>query len=198
MRLTELAHQLLEAQIAPGDCAIDATAGNGYDTVKLAELVGTGGQVIAIDLQAEAIASTRARLKAAQLETPCKLRQGDHAHALQSLLATHANKVSAITFNLGYLPGSDKSVQTLTETTLPALDTCTALLKPGGLLLVTAYRGHTGGASEAAAVADWMQQPTGWTIESHEPDVNGPRIPPILWVARKPERPETLQALRKG
>ncbi len=189
MRLTELAHLQLEAQLAPGDCAIDATAGNGYDTVKLAELVGRDGQVIAIDLQAEAIASTRARLNATPLETACELIQDNHAQALQALVATHSNKVSAITFNLGYLPGSDKSVQTLSETTLPALDACTALLKPGGLLLVTAYRGHPGGESEAAAVAEWMQRQSGWHIESHEPDVTGPRIPPILWIARKPAGP---------
>lgn len=185
MRLTQLAHQLLEQQLTPGDLTIDATAGNGYDTLQLARLVGPDGRVIAIDLQSEAITATRARLHHAHLESQCELIQADHAKLLQNLIPSHSEMVSAITFNLGYLPGSDKAVQTLTDTTLPALDACAKLLKPGGLLLVTAYRGHTGGDLEAEAVRNWMQQLQGWEVQSHEPNVTGPRIPPILWVARR-------------
>jgi hypothetical protein len=95
--------------------------------------------------------------------------------------------MSAITFNLGYLPGSDKTIQTEPKSTLGALRAASDLLKSDGLLLVVAYRGHDGGQTEATQVADWMQtiQERGWTVKSHEPIVTGRRVPPILWVARK-------------
>ncbi len=193
MRLTELAHHYLAQQLAPGDSAIDATAGNGYDSAKMAALVGASGHVIAIDVQAAAISATRKRLQAEGLLAQCELHIADHASTLQSLCPKRANTISAITFNLGYLPGSDKSIQTEPASTLDALHASSQLLKSDGLLLVTAYRGPEGGQSEANSVARWMQkvQSRGWSVESHEPVVGGTRIPPILWVARKTPRADS-------
>ena len=187
MRLTDLAHDYLSAQLQPGDWALDATAGNGHDTAYMANLVGATGHIIAIDIQSDAITATRERLEKANCLAQAELHVADHAQALHSLCSQYAQTISAITFNLGYLPGSDKSIQTIPESTLAALRSASELLKPNGLLLVTAYRGHDGGLSEADSVAKWMQQvdSRGWTIESHEPVVTGDRIPPILWVARK-------------
>ena len=187
MRLTELAHQQLDAHVQPGDTVIDATAGNGYDSTKLAELVGPKGSVIAIDLQQAAIDATRARLQNAGLLCQCKLHCGDHATVLQAVSKSRAAQISAITFNLGYLPGSDKRIQTSFQSTLPALEASATLLKQNGLLLVTAYRGHDGGQTEAEAVAQWMHalRDYDWQVESHEPVVTGTRVPPVLWLARK-------------
>jgi predicted methyltransferase len=187
MRLTDLVHDYLARQLHADDLAIDATAGNGYDTEKMAQLVGPSGRVIAIDLQASAIAISTQRLRAANLLSRCQLHTADHASTLQSLLVEHASQVNAIAFNLGYLPKGDKSIRTHFESTRAALDASSQLLKAGGLLLVTAYRGHDGGQREADTVAHWMRQveSRGWCIESHEPIVPGPRIPPILWVARR-------------
>ena len=187
MRLTDLAHDYLSAQLHPSDRALDATAGNGHDTTYMAKLVGSAGHVIAIDIQAAAIVATRARLEAANCIAQAELLVADHAQALHLLCEQYAQTVSAITFNLGYLPGSDKSIQTAPESTLTALRFASELLKPNGLLLVTAYRGHHGGQPEANSVARWMEKldSRGWSIESHEPVVTGDRIPPILWVARK-------------
>ena len=187
MRLTDHVHQILENSLSAGDTAIDATAGNGHDALKMATLVSSDGRLIAIDLQDAAIRSTRERLQAANVVAQSEFLMGDHAEVLQTLLPMLADQVSVITFNLGYLPGSDKSVQTTATATLTALDAARHLLKPRGLLLVTAYRGHPGGAEEAESVAAWMQQraPEGWTIESKTPTVTGTRLPPILWIARK-------------
>lgn len=187
MRLTELAHQQLDAHVQIGDTVIDATAGNGYDTEKFAQLVGPTGKVIAMDLQAAAIESTRARLEQAGLASYCELHTGDHAKILKQLTEQRSAQVSAITFNLGYLPGSDKAIQTCEQSTLPALAASAELLKPNGLLLVTAYRGHDGGQTEAEAVAQWMYSLSeyDWHTESHEPVVKSNRVPPILWIARK-------------
>jgi predicted methyltransferase len=187
MRLTEIAHNYLSAHLQPGDYAIDATAGNGHDTAHLASLVGPEGHVIAIDIQESAINATCERLKTQGCLKQVQPLTGEHSKILQALCSTHAQTISAITFNLGYLPGSDKRIQTTPETTLRALDASRQLLQPKGLLLVTAYRGHEGGQTEADFVAKWMHgiQDNGWSIKTHEPIVTGNNIPPILWAASR-------------
>ena len=186
MRLTELVHQYLNQHLQPGDRAIDATAGNGHDTAHMASLVDPEGWVIAIDIQKVAIDATRERLKSQGHIKQVQLLTGEHSEILQSLCPTHTRTISAITFNLGYLPGSDKSIQTSPNTTLRALDASRQLLKPNGLLLVTAYRGHPGGQTEADAVARWMQSiENSWSIDRHDPTIKGDNTPPILFTAHR-------------
>ena len=179
---------MLGTLIQQGDTCIDATAGNGHDTLALAKKVGPQGKVYAIDIQPAAIRATKERLEASQLLEACHLIQGDHGEELARLLPQLGPKVSAITFNLGYLPGADHTITTQPVSTTAALAASAALLKCGGALLVTAYRGHPGGQTEAEQVERWMQQciAQGWQIESHEPELrNRQSIPPILWIARK-------------
>ena len=184
MRLTERVHHYLNTQLKPGDHAIDATAGNGHDAAHMASLVGPKGQVIAIDIQKAAIDTTRERLNTRGCSAQVQLLTGEHSSILQSLCSKHAQTICAITFNLGYLPGSDKHIRTTPETTLRALDASRQLLNPKGLLLVTAYRGHEGGQAEANAVAGWMEtlQAEGCSVESYTPATQGTRTPPILWI----------------
>jgi len=153
--LTRQAHELLAEALSPGDIALDATAGNGYDTLFLAQQVGTEGELHAFDIQARALEHTRARLAAANCKTPVLLHQRSHAEMLSALPATARGRVAAVTFNLGYLPGADHDTVTRTESTLAALRQSITLLRPGGMLSVLAYRGHPGGREEAEAVAAW-------------------------------------------
>lgn len=188
MRLTEQVHLELKKAVRPGDTVIDATAGNGHDTLALAQLVGNSGEVIAIDLQIAAIEATRSRLKEAGEFASCQLIEGDHAAILHSLLPKYRSSASTIAFNLGYLPGGEKTITTSTATSLSALNASTSLLKHSGVLLVTAYRGHPGGMEEAQQVASWMRTlpEDTWQVESCEPPTRHPdRVPPILWIARK-------------
>jgi len=96
----------------------------------------------------------------------------------------HEN-VAAITFNLGYLPGSDKSIQTRAESTEEALAASIQLLSLGGYLCVTAYRGHSGGTAEAEIVEAFMRksQTEGHTVDCYEPESSN--SPPVLWVLKK-------------
>ncbi|MGJ8652893.1 MAG: tRNA (mnm(5)s(2)U34)-methyltransferase [Opitutaceae bacterium] len=185
MHLTERVHKYLEQHLTEGALAIDATAGNGHDTLKMAQLVGVSGKVIAIDLQMAAITATKARLDETQIQASINYLQGDHADLMEGIINEYTETAAAITFNLGYLPGSDKSVQTNPASTLRALNASLELLNNGGVLLVTAYRGHEGGLEESKHVEKWMrdQESTGYTIECHEPTAN--RIPPILWALNK-------------
>ena len=148
-RPTELLHLLLKSEIAAGDFAIDATAGNGHDTAFLAHIVGETGKVLAIDVQAQAIESTSARLESEGLRDRVKMHHGCHAD-LANLAG--GKSPSAIIFNLGYLPGGDHGMITHRENTLKALAAASEILVPGGVLAVICYPGHNGGAEEAAAV----------------------------------------------
>lgn len=185
MRLTELAHHILTEHLQDGDRAIDATAGNGHDTIFLARQVGSEGRIITIDIQEAAIEATRTRLEQAKLLTRVTLRAGDHADIMEELALKHAAEFAAIIFNLGYLPGSDQGVQTQPTTTRQALHAALELLQPSGRLCVTAYRAHPGGLEEAATVEAWMQQQKakGHSIEVHVPPSDN--SPPILWVLTK-------------
>lgn len=151
-RVTELAHRFIGECLGPGDLAIDATAGNGHDTLFLAGLVGAEGRVYAFDVQPEAIEATRARLESAGLADRVELF--GQCHSLMGAVAEHGG-VGAVMFNLGYLPGGDRETITRTDTTLAALASALRLMMPGGRMTVVVYPGHPGGDAEAAAVEQW-------------------------------------------
>lgn len=154
---TALAHSLLAKVLRPGERVLDATAGNGHDTEFLARAVGSDGHVLAIDIQAAALAATRARCHQAGLAGQVTLRQTSHAAVADEFaqLAWPPGCLGAAMFNLGYLPGGEKSHITRTDTTLPALAATLAWLRPGGMLTIVCYPGHPGGDAEARAVEAW-------------------------------------------
>ena len=149
-----------------------------------ADLVGSSGKVIAIDIQDYAIRSTREKLESAGLIDRARLVSEDHAITLKKLTASNRGNVTAITFNLGYLPGSDKSIQTRAGSTEEALAASIQLLTTGGYLCVTAYRGHSGGTAEAEIVEAFMSksQTEGHSVDYHEPESSN--SPPVLWVLK--------------
>lgn len=144
----DLAQLMFTKIIGSGDLVIDATAGNGHDTLFLAEAVGPAGRVLAFDVQAGAIAATRAKIEAVGVSGRVMLYQESHRRMGDHVAA---DSVSAVMFNLGYLPGADHSFAT-GDDTLDAIETAVKLIKPGGALSVICYPGHEGGGAEAAAV----------------------------------------------
>ena len=149
--LTPKAHSAVRRRYREGDWLIDATAGNGHDTLFLARLGGPD-RVVAIDIQQQALLQTEQRLREHD-QQGVSLHCGDHARKLHDLIAeTPQIRPGAVMFNLGYLPRSDHNVITRPESTIPALQAAVSLLREGGVLTVTAYRGHAGGPEEAQAV----------------------------------------------
>lgn len=146
MRLTDLVHTELRRVLRHGDTAIDATAGNGHDTLLLAQLVGATGRIFAFDIQAEAIASAKHR---APMSWITWIHDG-HETLQQHLPVDTWPR--AVTFNLGYLPGADHTCVTKPETTIAALNAATRCLAPGGIITMILYRGHPGGPEESAEV----------------------------------------------
>ena len=155
--LLKTAHQLASEAVAAGDVVMDTTVGNGHDTLFLTSLVGAGGQVIGFDIQQQAIESATKRLTAeGVIMNSVMLHQESHAQMKQMVGDDLLGKVACVMFNLGYLPGADKSIITQLESTLSALQQATEYLKSGGLLSVMCYPGHAGGDREAAEVKKWM------------------------------------------
>lgn len=181
-RPTALAHDFAAQALAPGDLAVDATCGNGHDTLHLARLVGPQGTVVAIDIQADALAETRHRLESEGLEDGrARLIHGCHTRLGDFLKPASA---ALVMFNLGYLPGGDHSLTTGAETTAIALDAAALALRPGGLLMVTCYPGHPEGAREADAVEEWMEiaASQGRRVARYaQPFTQRPA--PVLWLA---------------
>lgn len=151
------AKELTTRVLSPGSIAIDATVGNGHDTLFLARTVGSEGQVFGFDVQPQAIDRTRARLAEAEVLDRVTLIQSGHEQMDRHLPSAAQKRVGAVMFNLGYLPGSDKSTITTPDTTLPALNHALRCLKPGGIITVVQYVGHPGGKEEAQAVDTWAE-----------------------------------------
>lgn len=156
--LVDKAQQNLAEVIQEGDMAIDATVGNGHDVLFLAKAVGSTGHVLGLDIQADAIENARARLQQENLHPRVELLMQDHADLDRCMPETMKHRIKAVMFNLGYLPGSDKSVITHRESTLQALDAVLSHLVPGGVISIIAYRGHSGGQDESRAVSDWSSR----------------------------------------
>ena len=157
---------LLRDCIRAGDLVIDATAGNGHDTLFLAECVGPAGRVLAFDVQPDAIKAARARVTAAGCDERVAFHQTSHAR-LAGFAA--ADSVAAIMFNLGYLPGGDHGLTTHWPETRAALEAAAQCLKPGGVLSVVCYPGHSAGAEEAPGVESWLecQANLGWRVAKY-------------------------------
>ncbi len=139
-------HTLLQEILQPGDHVVDATMGNGHDTVFLAEHIGKTGHVYSFDIQQQAIDATRERLEQRQLEERVSLFLQGH-ETLGEVIAEQQNLKAGI-FNLGYLPKSDKAIITMPETTRTAMEEILKRLVPRGRLILVVYYGHEGGEKE--------------------------------------------------
>lgn len=150
-----IAHMLVKQKLQVGDVAIDATMGNGHDTLFLAQCVGSQGQVFAFDIQEQALEKTQTLLKAHNCEARVSLILDGHQD-----LDQHVNVcVNIVLFNLGFLPGSaDKSIVTQVQTTIAAIEKALTILDVGGMIIIVIYPGHEQGADEKQALLKFGSQ----------------------------------------
>ncbi len=140
--------------ISQGDTVADFTMGNGYDTLFLSKTVGETGHVFAFDIQPSALESTKKRLTENDAPENYTLICDSHHNADKYI----DRPIKAGMFNLGYLPGGDKSITTKRETTLQAVKTAIGLLAPDGILLIAVYPGHEEGEIEGDLIHDMLSQ----------------------------------------
>ncbi len=168
-----VAQNYWKERLKPSDLAIDATCGNGHDTLFLSELC----QVIGIDIQNEAIASTESLL--ARHQKKAILHRLCHSQ-IDTLPLPHPPHL--IVYNLGYLPGGNKALTTKAELTLTSIKKSLEMLAPGGALSITCYPGHDEGMREETALLEWASTlPSTRSVLYHK-WLNRHRSPTLLWV----------------
>ena len=180
------AGEMVDAALFDGAQVIDATMGNGHDTLWLCERVGDEGRVYAFDIQEQAVENTRARLTAAGLAHRAVLFCLGHERMAEAV----SGPVDAVVFNLGWLPGAPHAVTTRTETTLQAAEAGLRLLKPGGLMTLCVYPGHPEGARELAALTAWATALDPMRYDAMiKRYLNQPNDPPqLIAVRRRPAK----------
>lgn len=156
--IVEWSHWIVGRVLRPGDVAFDATVGHGNDLVMMASLVGSTGLVLGCDIQEHAIESARHNAESRGVSDRIRLYVESHEHIDRICAHENVRQLRAIMYNLGYLPGGDKSIRTRLETTIPSLGRALGLLAEGGVMTIVSYRGHEGGAEEAAAVLNWCRE----------------------------------------
>lgn len=180
----DLAHHYWEQLVKPGDSVIDATCGNGKDTLFLAKLTlqnSMEGIVYAHDIQTEAIKSAQHYL-ATNLSTQqmanIQFVLGCHSQFSSEVLP---GTIKLIVYNLGYLPGGDKSKTTFHDTTLKSLQRATELIISGGAISITCYPGHQEGAVEEEEVLAFASKLPGkiWNC-CHHRWINREKSPSLL------------------
>ena len=167
----DLAHKYWETLVKPGDLVIDATCGNGHDTLVLAELALTpnAGKLYACDIQQEAITSSEQLLLeklGRDIVERIQFVHGCHSRFPNEILPA---SVRLVTYNLGYLPGGNKSKTTQTETTLESIKSAQEVIQDGGLISITCYPGHSEGKREEKQILDFSTKldPKQWSCCSH-------------------------------
>ncbi len=178
MALTRLAHQLIRQHFVERTrgLAVDATCGNGHDTEFLARL---GFEtVLAFDIQAIAITNTKNRLHAAELNN-VELHQCGH----QTMQAHIKQTIDCAMFNFGYLPKGDKSITTLKEHSVTALEVALSNLANSGIICLICYPGHAQGAIETEAISNWLSAlEAPWQVQQYLSKSPKPEAPVLYTI----------------
>lgn len=150
--LLELHKYFIRGHLQEGDTAVDYTMGNGHDTEFLSKTVGPSGHVYAFDIQQQAIDSTARHLRESGCPENYTLIHDSHQF-VKNYVHT---PVKAGMFNLGWLPGGDKSITTLRESTMPALEAAIDLMDADAILNVAVYPGHAEGDAEGKLIGEYL------------------------------------------
>jgi tRNA1(Val) A37 N6-methylase TrmN6 len=184
--LSEQVHQRVKQHVCSGDWVVDATCGNGHDTVMLAHGVTHLGHVYGFDIQQQALHNTAEKLEGNGLSNHTTLFHTSHEQILRHIPVERHGLISLVMFNLGYLPGANKQLTTQTASTISALECAYRLIKPAGVISIVAYPGHPAGLLETEQVTQWciQQQRVGASITHTVPPAGKRRPPEWFWVKK--------------
>lgn len=180
-QITQWCHHFIRDHVKEGDCCIDATAGNGNDTLVLCELVGKTGKVIAFDIQEEAVANTKKRLAEHGVSERAQVLLESHVNMARY---AESDSVSCIVFNFGYLPGGDHELATRKESSITAIHEGLRLLKKGGVMSLCIYSGGDSGFEERDAILSEIKRLDGKKylviVSEYYNRPNNPPIPVLI------------------
>jgi hypothetical protein len=165
----DLAHLLWGSFLSPKALAIDATCGNGKDSLALSFLLQKhpNTALFCIDIQQQAIQKTKDLLWKQNPSFAPFTSFFHQSHETLPPIPSHLD-VKLVTLNLGYLPGGDKAITTLAESTLKSLDLIMDLLVLGGAISITCYPGHPEGKKEETVLLERLSllPPSSWSFTS--------------------------------
>ena len=180
--LLDLQKHFILTHLREGDIAVDFTMGNGHDTEFLSKTVGEHGHVYAFDVQEQALASTSEHLKVAGCPDNCTLILDSH-HNVKKYVDV---PIKAGMFNLGYLPGSDKSITTMRATTLPAIEAAIELMDRDAIILVAVYPGHAEGEAEGKMICEYLSTLSRYKLCATRINIlNSPTSPYFIMIESK-------------
>ncbi|MGN0702849.1 MAG: tRNA (mnm(5)s(2)U34)-methyltransferase [Lentihominibacter sp.] len=201
---TELALHIAKSYIREGQAVVDATCGNGHDTLALAKAIFSdysgssaparqeqacpaNAGLIAFDIQQRAIDATAGLLKEEGFKAHLDAGRIRLVRDSHENIGNYIDEACLIMFNLGYLPGGDKKITTCSESTMKAIRWSAALLTNGGLLSVAMYSGHLEGAKEKAELLAFAGSlDSGKYHVAYVNMLNQPNNPPeLLLITRK-------------
>lgn len=140
--ILQIAKDRLTQTANPEGVYVDFTMGKGRDTLFLASLAPRG-RVYAFDIQPAALKATGALLEEHGVGN-VTLIQASHDRFREHV----GGQIDGGLFNLGFLPGGDRSLTTRRSSTIPAVFGALEALKTGGALGVAVYPGHEEGRLE--------------------------------------------------
>jgi hypothetical protein len=182
-----LAKNYWRSHLKAGDIAIDATCGNGNDTLFLSQLLlsDPSSAVFSFDIQPEAIHNTEILLRRHLSPDHFRrvlLHRRSHLE-LNAIPLPYSPRL--IVYNLGYLPGGNKALTTKTESTIESVKLSLVLLADDGALSIMCYPGHEEGAKEEKALLSFSESlpSKDWSV-CHHRWLNRPRSPSFLWISR--------------
>lgn len=156
-KTTELAMYIMSNYTFPGCVIIDATCGNGHDTLQLAKT--KPHKLYGFDIQQQAAANTEQLLMEEGFGND--LKNG----TISIICDSHINmsqyvneEADIIVFNLGYLPGGDKSFVTERNNTRTAIITSLDMLAKDGIICITMYSGHEEGFLEKEMLLEMTKE----------------------------------------
>lgn len=186
---TNIVKSLLAQKLQNGNIVVDATMGNGNDTLFLCKKVLPKGKVYAFDIQEDALINTTKLLQKHNFSSNLNKE-------IQCIKDSHANfdryfsePVDVFMYNLGYLPGGDHSIITRPKSTMESLELATKKLKEGGIISIIIYYGHTGGEIEKRALENFLQ-----SLSAHQFKIFqgmmpfNDHFPPIMYLIEKLQR----------
>lgn len=149
----ELSHQFARELVTTGGRAVDATAGNGHDTLFLAQLTGKEGEVFAFDVDPDAIENTKRLLVQHQAQQQVQLILDSH-HRAEAYVKGY---IDYTVFNLGYRPGADHGHTTQAKSTIQAVKYLFSVTRQGGGIGICTYWGTEKCRQESLQLEEYLR-----------------------------------------
>lgn len=148
----EVVDQVLQEMNFDRAVCLDATCGNGHDSLNIIKRLDENGFLYCTDIQDLAIENTDKLLKEAGYKNykPIKKSHDLFADEIEE-------SFRLVIFNLGYLPGSDKKIVTRAETTIKAIDSLIKKLDKDGVIIVVSYLGHPNSKEERESLDKYLK-----------------------------------------